>query len=432
MLHNSPNDTTDAGPLLERAADAPVWRQTDSPTLARVMAGELCAGCGLCAGIAPDAVAMQLSPDGFARPYPRALPLAASQEAHIAAACPGNIVAPWVGSGAAVDPYWGPIRQCAEGHAQQDDVRFNGSSGGMLSALAIHALEEGLVDAVVHVVADPLRPVENRLQLSVDRAGVMAAAGSRYGPSPVLMTMETLLADTRRFLIIGKPCDISALRQLAKVDPRVEQRFRWMLSFFCGGMPSLGGTDAIINAMGLTGAELVRFRYRGNGWPGSARAEATDGRSGEMSYATSWGRYLSSRVQYRCKICPDAVGGSADIAAADAWYGGESGYPQFDERDGRSLVLTRTEAGAELLDSAVATQSCEVKPLAISAILLMQPSQARRKRLIVARTLAARVFLQPVPIMRGLRIGKAAAMGKWFEHLRNFLGSARRIIRGQR
>jgi coenzyme F420 hydrogenase subunit beta len=417
---------------LVRAAQPPVWSRTASPTLARVMAGELCAGCGMCAGIAPEKAAMQLSPEGFARPYAIGAALSADEEARVALACPGHIVAPWSDIAATAHPSWGPIRDCAEGHAVDAAVRFGGSSGGLLSALAIHALEAGLVDAVVHLAADPAQPTLNLMRLSTDRAGVMAAAGSRYGPSPVLADMERLLRDERRFLIIGKPCDISALRQLAKADARVDARFPWMLAFFCGGMPSIKGTEAIIETMGLGGSALARFRYRGNGWPGSARAEAVDGRAGEMSYADSWGRYLSGQVQYRCKICPDAVGGSADIAAADAWYGGESGYPQFDERDGRSLILVRSKAGVELLASALAAGACVAQPLAVGEIDLMQPSQARRKRLIVARTLAARLMMQPVPAMRGLQVGVAARSAGWGEQLRNLLGSLRRIVQNRR
>src|SRR3546814_12796145 len=94
--------------------------------------------------------------------------------------------------------------------------------------------------------------------------------------------------------------------------------------------------------MGLAGAPLSEFRYRGNGWPGQAVARTTDGRAGEMSYERSWGDHLSREVQFRCKICPDAVGGTADIACADAWYGGEGGYPQFEEQDGRSLIMVRS------------------------------------------------------------------------------------------
>ena len=419
---------------LEPANTVPHWSSSQSPALSRVMQGELCAGCGLCAGMAPDKIALRLTPEGFARPYPLGPALAPEEESTVARACPGSEIAPWPDSSAAtnVHPMWGPIARSLEGHANDPAVRFVGSSGGILSALAIHALTSGAVDAVVHMGGDDAVPTLNRLRVSTSAAEILAAAGSRYGPSPVLSDIGALLDDPRRFIIIGKPCDIGALRQLARVDARVDQRFRWMLSFFCGGMPSLAGTDAIVAAVGLKGAKLSAFRYRGNGWPGTARAEATDGRSGEMSYAESWGRYLSSRVQYRCKICPDAVGGTADIAAADAWYGGESGYPQFDERDGRSLILVRSAAGAELLDLALAAGTCSATPLAVGEIDLMQPAQARRKRLIAARTMAALLLFQPVPKMRGLAVGTAARQARFAEQLKNLLGSARRIVQGRR
>jgi coenzyme F420 hydrogenase subunit beta len=417
---------------LTAATSVPIWSKAQSLTLARVLGGELCAGCGLCAGVAPAKVGMRLTPDGFARPFALGPALTGQEEWAVQRACPGSEIAPWRGDAATLHPMWGPIDRCLEGNAQDPVVRFGGSSGGILSALAIHALTSGAVDGVVHMAGDGDAPTLNRLRVSTSAEDVLAAAGSRYGPSPVLSEMAALLGDHRRFLIIGKPCDISALRQLATVDARVNQRFRWMLSFFCGGMPSLAGTDAIVAAVGLGGAELTSFRYRGNGWPGTARAEAKDGRSGEMSYADSWGRYLSNRVQYRCKICPDAVGGSADIAAADAWYGGESGYPQFDERDGRSLILVRSKAGADLLDLALAAGACSATPLAIGEIDLMQPAQARRKRLIAARTLAARLLFRPVPVMRGLAVGTAARQARLGEQLKNLLGSARRIVQGRR
>lgn len=410
----------------------PQWDPRQSRSLARVVRGELCAGCGLCAAISPDKVAMRLSPQGFARPYAVGGALEHDEDARIAQSCPGSVVAPWSTDTAELHHAWGPIDSCGVGHAQDDEVRFGGSSGGLLSAIAIHALEAGLVDAVVHIAADPSDPIRNRVGISTSRAEVMAAAGSRYGPSPVLSELHMLLDDPRRFLIIGKPCDISAIRQLASIDARVDARFPYKLSFFCGGMPSLAGTKAIIADIGLGDAPITRFRYRGNGWPGTVEVAAKDGRVGTMSYAESWGRYLSSRVQYRCKICPDAVGGSADIAAADAWYGGESGYPQFDERDGRSLILGRSAAGVELLASARRAGAIADEPLAISEIDLMQPSQAHRKRLIAARTLAARLMLQPVPTMKGLCVVAAAATAGLGEQLHNLLGSLRRIILNRR
>lgn len=399
-----------------------------SQTLKRVSKGELCTGCGLCAALSDGAFALEDQAPGYLRP-PAAARLPAAAEQLVAAACPGNRVVPWPDG---ADPYWGPIATCQTGHATDPEVRFKGSSGGALSALAITALEAGLVEGVVHVGADPVQPTRNVTVISRDRASILAAAGSRYAPSSPLDQLGELLGSGERFLFIGKPCDVSALSALAKLDPRAAQTFPYRLSFFCGGIPSFAGSGRILAAMGLAGRKLTSFRFRGNGWPGLTEARTVDDEVATMSYAESWGRYLSTAVQYRCKICPDAVGGSADIAAADAWYGGESGYPTFEEQDGRSLVISRTAAGRELLDRAARSQALILDDLAPKEIELMQPAQARRKRLVAARTAAARTLWQPVPAMSGLSIDAAVSRAKVSETIKNYLGSLRRIIVGRR
>lgn len=400
-----------------------------SPTLARVLKGELCSGCGLCAGVSDGAVALDTVPPGYTRPRQTA-PLSAQAEARIALACPGSRVAPWADADA--HPYWGPHRHCETGHATDEAVRYGGSSGGVLTALACHALASGTVDRVLHVIPDPERPTWNAVTLSGSGDEVLAGAGSRYAASSPLATIDRLLGGTERVLFIGKPCDVSALRQLGTVDRRVAERVPLMLSFFCAGVPSHAGADRVVRAMGLTPDEVAAFRYRGNGWPGPTEARAVDGRVATMRYADSWGGHLSKEVQFRCKICPDAVGGVADIAGADAWYGSESGYPLFDEADGRSLVLTRTAAGQSLRDSALAAGVVALDPLALDEIERMQPSQARRKRLVAARTLGARGLGNPVPVMDGVAVGRAARRAGVQERLRDALGTARRVALGRR
>ncbi len=403
---------------------------TPSPTLSRVLKGELCAGCGLCASIAGDAVTLELAPPGYLRPRQTAT-IAAAAERQIARACPGSEVAPW-GHGADIDPAWGPLGTVATGHATDDGLRHKASSGGMISALLDHALASGLVDAVVQTRADTIDPVGNIMVISTTPEEVAASAGSRYAPSAPLSDIEALLADTRRYAFVGKPCDVSALRQLGTLDPRVAERFPVMLAFFCGGIPSRAGSHAVIRAMGYEPPEVTAFRYRGNGWPGQARATRADGSYAEMSYAKSWGAHLSGHVQFRCKICPDAVGGVADIACADAWYGGESGYPQFDEAAGRSLVIARTTAGEALLAGAVAAKTVAIEPLDPREIDLMQPAQKRRKALLVARYAALFATLQPRPTVRGLAVLRAARMTSLRLSARNFLGTVSRVVRGRK
>jgi coenzyme F420 hydrogenase subunit beta len=398
-----------------------------SPTVTRVLKGDLCSGCGLCAGVSDGAITMTALSPGYARPVQHR-PVAPNVEQKIASGCPGSVVAPWEG-GAHRHPYWGPWRETLTGAATDPQVRFAGASGGALSALLIHALESGLVDRVLHVEADPAFPTGNRMRWSRTRDEILSGAGSRYAASMPLASINDAFAEGGRIAFVGKPCDASALRQLARTDPRVKEHVPLVLSFYCGGLPSAAGADRVIRAMGFEPANVTEFRYRGNGWPGLTIARTADGQSGEMSYADSWGRHLSREVQFRCKICPDAVGGVADIACADAWYGDQSGYPTFDEQEGRSLIMTRTEAGEALLRSAQEVGCIETQPLDIAEVELMQPSQAQRKRAISARTAAVRVLLRPIPAMRGLDVRLAANRASYQSKLRNFMGTLKRLLR---
>lgn len=230
---------------------------------------------------------------------------------------------------------------------------------------------------------------------------------------------------------IGKPCDASALRQLARHDGRIARHVPIVISFFCGGIPSHAGVGRILKALDVPAEEVTEFRYRGRGWPGACVA-TTATRSAEMTYAESWGGHLSKEVQFRCKICPDAVGGVADIACADAWYGDDEGYPSFQEQEGRSLIICRSQAGQRLVDSALAAGCLETEPLPIAEIDKMQPSQARRKRLVRARVAALPLVLQPRPRMDGLAVGAAARRAGLRETVQNLLGTLRRTLKGTR
>lgn len=398
----------------------------ESPTVNRVVRGQLCTGCGLCASLSPDTIKMGLVAPGYSRPTSLG-PVSPAAEQKISQTCAGAVVAPW-SDAPNIDAYWGPWRRVMTGHAVDQGTRFQGSSGGVISALLIHALISGLVDRVVHVLADPDNPTDNVMTCSTTPAEVLAGAGSRYTASSPLEQMERELSRGGAMAFVGKPCDVSALRRLATIDPRVDAHVKVAVSFFCGGMPSRNGVDRILAAMGVERDDVAAFRYRGQGWPGTAAATTHAGSVVEMSYGESWGDFLSKEVQFRCKICPDAVGGVADIACADAWYGDKNGYPEFEERDGRSLIVSRTERGDRLLEDAIAFGCVVTEPLDLGEIERMQPAQARRKRLVGGRIAALMFTLQPRPDVRGTMIAEAAKRASPREGMRNFLGTIRRIL----
>ncbi len=405
-----------------------------SPTLARVAKGDLCAGCGGCAAIAPEKISMGKALPGYLRPA-QAAPLSEDEDRAIAAICPG--LAETVEAGGREDPpLWGPYVSAQTGWATDPETRFRASSGGALSAILAHLLDSGEVDAVVQTAADPNLAVGNASVVSRSAEEVRAAAGSRYAPSAPLSVLPERLEEHRRdgtrFAFVGKPCDAVALRGIAARDPEVARAFPVVLSFFCAGVPSQAGAEMVLGALGTNLGETRAFRYRGMGWPGRATAIRSDGSEVSMTYHESWGKILSRHVQHRCKLCPDGTGVQADIVCADAWEADENGYPLFEEREGVSLVIGRTALGDRLIRAARDDGAIETGDFDMDRLAAIQPGQRERRRAVLARVLGQRLAGRPAPRYRGLQLLAAARQNPVRRNLKNLLGTLRRALRRPR
>lgn len=397
-----------------------------SKALATVARGDLCAGCGGCALVAAGAVEMRLAPPGFLRPVETGV-VTAAQERVIRRICPGlgQTAHP---AGEPGHPLWGRFLEMHTGHATDPELRFAASSGGVLSALLVHLIESGEVQAVVETGAAGDPPWANAPVRAATLDDIRAAAGSRYAPSAPLAGLGDLLEGEGRYAFVGKPCDVAALRALAAEDARVGARFPVLISFFCAGVPSQSAAEALLRALGAAPETVRGFRYRGNGWPGQATASLADGSARAMSYQESWGAILSKQIQHRCKICADGTGTAADIVCADAWESDAAGYPVFDERDGLSLVVTRSATGERLLAEAVAAGRVVTAPFDPTGLAAIQPGQTRRRQALLGRIAALRLLARPVPRYRGLGLVAAARGARPGWVLRNFLGMVRRTL----
>jgi coenzyme F420 hydrogenase subunit beta len=399
-------------------------------TLGQVIAGGLCLGCGLCESLGRDeGVRMDLNERGYLRPTATRKPSAALQR-RILAICPGLRQRPhWprTEKSQSGDAIWGPYERLSVGHATDAIIRFRGSSAGVLTATAIHLLESGAVSAVLHVRADPAAPMRNQAQISRSRADVMAAIGSRYAPTAPLAGIMQLLDEGVPFAAVGRPCDIAGIRNLARVDPRVNRLLRATLSFFCAGVSTQSISARLVAERGLAESDVRLLRYRGHGCPGPLRIEAKDGRSWERSYDETWSSPLNQEVQFRCKICPDSTGEQADIVCGDAW-GTTDGYAHGDH-DGVSVVMARSAAGLRILDALVADRRIALAPLDLASLDRMQPQHVRRKQAVLARIAGIALAGGMIPDFRGLHLVRAVLRGRGGIG-RNLRGAKRRIAAG--
>lgn len=399
-------------------------------TAEQVVKSGLCAGCGACAHVAPGKVAMAVSDEGFLRPVVKQA-VTRDEDEIVADVCPGARMVQDP-DGREDHVLWGPINTVRKGFSAVPSLRWRASSGGILSALLTHLLDTGQVDRIIQTAASNVVPIANTTRISVTREDIADAAGSRYAPSAPLADLEVALSAEGKAAFVGKPCDVAALRALARCDPRIDETIPFMLSFFCAGVPSLAGAHKIIETMGLNVDEVSSFRYRGNGWPGNATATTTDGRTHMMSYDDSWGKILTQHLQFRCKICPDGTAGFADVACADAWTCDEKGYPTFAEQDGLSLVVSRTARGEALVRDCMEAEAISVHTVSVEAIAAMQPGQLRRKRFAFARLVAFGFVRGGGPKFVGFNLRAAAKTAGLARNLRDFAGTCRRLVRQPR
>ena len=398
-------------------------------TLERVVEHGLCTGCGLCESLAGrDRLRMEISPQGYLRPKLRQ-PLEPKLARRVLDSCPGvRVDGPVAEAGVGMHDIWGPHVRLAKAHASDPEIRFKAASGGVLTELCGFLLDAGKVDFILHVAASREAPMRSERRLSFDRAELLDAVGARYGPAAPLTDLVALLDRGQRFAVVGKPCDIAAIRNHARIDPRVDRLIPYKLTFFCGGVPSLTISQRMVGKYGLSEHEVALLRYRGHGCPGMTRIESRDGRVFEQTYDETWGDELNQDIQFRCKICADATGELADIACGDAWIT-EDGYPAFGDQEGWNAVIARTSCGAALLDEAAAAGRLALAPMSIGELGLMQPHHVERKKAVLARLAALVVRGQPVPRYRRLRLLRSALM-RGARNLANFRGTLRRLRRG--
>lgn len=396
--------------------------------LNRVLKNDLCSGCGMCSSVASDdAVQIRLNADGYHRPVLNkayAGKAIASEEASSAFAksCPAlNLdIRPY--KTANYHPVWGEILETLKGHALDNEVRQAGSSGGVISALAQYCLEQKLVDGVIQIQASQTDPLENVATISRSRQNIIASSGSRYAPASPAQALKWVAMSTEKYLFIGKPCDVAAVRQMQAHDPRLKQNIPYVVSFMCAGTPSLHGTEQVLDQLGAEREDVTSFRYRGDGWPGLTKATLKNGDARTMTYNDSWGKVLNRHLQTRCKICPDGIGEFADIVCADGWEGDEKGYPSFEERDGNSLILIRTDKGRELFRNAEADGVVQAEAFDTAGIFAIQPFQYYRRTTILPRLWAMKLLMLKTPSYKGFELGKGIREIGLYQSFKAFTG----------
>ncbi len=368
----------------------------------------LCIGCGICQSITgKDTIEISMTSKG--RLEPKELKKISSDKFNkILNVCPGIIVEglpkEQINEKAKNDLIWGYYLSLFYAWSTDKKIRFQSSTGGLLNGLSLYLLEKKKINFVLHTATNPDKPMRSVSRFSYNKDDLLNANScSRYGPASPLDRFHEALELNEPFVFVGKPCDISAIRQLSKTDERVNRFCKYLLTLVCGGSTEFTKSQEFIESFKVKEEDLNTFRYRGFGNPGKMYIKTKDGREYDKEYNSFWGEESTWRVHFRCKICPDAIGESSDLAALDTWRGGS---PKGED-EGFNAVIVRTKKGLELLNDAIKDGYIQKgDDLMIEDINDFQPHQVNKKKAVYARHQGMRQKNIPSVNTNGLRIKK--------------------------
>lgn len=390
-----------------------------------VVKNNLCIGCGMCTNFS-DTARIDYSEDGFlvVKNY-KHTSKEISEEELTRKICPGINT---YSVECEKDAVWGNIKSLNLGYSTDEKIRFMGSSGGTITQTLIYLLENKIVDYVIHIEQDEEDPFGNKVVITDDIDKILANTGSKYCPASPIENIFKNIDFSKKYAFVGRPCDIVSLENYARLNKKVNEAILYKISFFCAGTPSLKGTDKILEKFGLEEEDVKSFRYRGNGWPGFTTAVDKDNKAHTMPYNDSWGKILNKYLNNRCKVCPDGVGIASDIVYGDGWDCDENGYPIFSEGEGKSIIVTRTEKGKELLDKMNNDNKIAVEKFDYKNLKFVQPYQYNRRTSMIYRTSAMKLFGRKLPIYE--KAIKAASKEQGSKaKIKTFLGTVKRVIK---
>ena len=404
--------------------------------LNRISEDGLCIGCGLCQSVAgADKVHVVTTPEGALRPVPTEALDHTAVDA-IYATCPGTRIEGLpeaeLDAQTRFDPVWGPHQAIVRAWAADPEVRFKAAAGGVLTALSQYLITTKRVDFVHHATHSKTHPSFGQAQVSRSAADALAGARSIYGPTAILTDIEGTLSQGQAFAFVGTPCDISALRNLATRDVRVDALCKMMMTPVCGGFMQTPNLKVALAKFDIPWDEITRVQYRGDGCPGPTRIVTNDGNETRLSYNDFWADESAWGLPFRCKVCPDGIGEAADIGAADAWPGGGPDPETMDDDPGVNAVLARTARGWALMQDAARDGALVIeREASLGEISDWQPHQVRKKRAVWARYEGLKQAGKLVPETARLRLAELYDSNSPEENAQQTEGTLRRATEGK-
>ncbi len=257
----------------------------------------------------------------------------------------------------------GPYESIWMARAGDDEVRSRAQYGGTVTALALFAIETGRTEAALLTAwsQDPDEPHATMPLVAKTRDEVLSASGSKYTAGPTLKVLDGLLReDSGKVLVVGRPCQVLALRKRMRIeDPTFPgERIALVVGLFC--MWSLSYRDFENLMKPLTAHEsLKRIDV-----PRGRFIVETDRGAIELDHDA-----VRSHARQACRTCFDFTSELADLSVGSTEW-----------KDDWNTLIVRTGAGRTFLEEAVQKGRIEVEPFPEDRLRLLREAAFNKKK----------------------------------------------------
>lgn len=366
--------------------------------ITNVVRDSLCTGCGTCYSICPcNAIVMKIDDGVFVPEIDKAK---CNNCGLCGGVCPGHSVDFDRLNMACFGKYpdsalLGNFLNCYVGHATEEKLRIASSSGGLVTALLIFALEKNLIDGALVTNMRRASPLMPEVILARTREDILSSQGSKYCPVPANIGLQEIMQDDGKYAVVGLPCHIHGIRKAELLSKELRTKIVLRLGIFCSHSVSFSGTEFLLKREGIDAGQVSGLSYRGCGWPGGMTIDLKDEQSKFIPLELYWGNYLGHDfyTPSRCLFCSDAVAEFSDISFGDAWLREYRG-----DTLGTSVIISRTEAGERLLHMASTEGGIEIHRTNSMQVFTSQRSTLNfKKKNLKARFVVAKLIGKHTP-----------------------------------
>lgn len=245
----------------------------------------------------------------------------------------------------------GIFKSCYIASSRNKKIRYEASSGGVISSFLVFLLKEKLIDGALVASMNEKNPLEPRVFIARTKNEILSAKGSKYLPVPLNIGIKKITEAKRneRFAVVGLPCHIQGVRKMQMVNPQLKEKISICLGLFCGKTVNFTGTKFLLKYWDVKESDVKTIAYRGKGWPGQMIVKTREGNDVLCKYFDFFNFFnLGFFIPGRCFLCIDNTNELSDISFGDAWL------PDIMSKDkiGSNIVVTRTRKGEALFKQA--------------------------------------------------------------------------------